>query len=732
VIAYFATAVVRARGFIVLAWIATTVVAVVALPAIDEAQIGALGDLVPAGSSAIEAELLAAELFAFPVSSRTVVVERDPTGLSAARLAVSAARVVQVNRGTLQPLRDAAGAYGLSNAIGGLSFARERGTTTLSYLLFGTEIGQVGQTLRAENYVKSLGRPSGFVGVTGAVPARAAQAEVIEDRLPLLELVTVALVTLAVGLYLRSAVAPLVTLATVAIAYLLSVRLVALVGSAIGVSVPAEVEPIVVALLFGVVTDYGLFYMSRFRRRLAEGDAPGEASRRTIVELTPMVLACGMAVAAGSAALGVAELGFLRAFGPGMALAVLVGLAVALTFLPACLALLGARLFWPSHPSRVRPGRVVASARTERLVRYTVRAPRRTIAAALVVLAAMSAGLLGMNLGNPLLRGLPAGSEARAAYEQLSEGFAPGSVAPATLVVQGKGITSRRSELIALQGVLAAQPGIAGVLGPADRPADLALGTVLSPTQDAARFILIAETDPLGAEAISLAANLRARLGGILEAVRLPSATASVGGDTALVEEIIAASNDDVLRVGPVVLLAVGLVLVVFLRALVAPLYLVALASLGPLAALGLAVAFFQGILGQPELTYFVPIVAVVLLVSLGSDYNIFLVGRIWDEARDRPFLDAVVSGATGASHAISAAGVILAGSFAALALVPIWSFQQLAFVLAAGLLIDAFLVRTVLAPAVIALVGERSGWPGHRLQRGSAPPVAVAASRDG
>jgi RND superfamily putative drug exporter len=258
------------------------------------------------------------------VSSRTVVVERDPAGLGADRLQRTAARVVEVNRGRLEPLSDAAGAYGVTNAVVRLPFARERGTTTLSYLLFPPDFSQRGRTARAQNYVRSLEVPQGFVGVTGAVPARAAQAEVISERLPLLEVVTLAVVALAVAVYLRSAVAPLVTLVTVAICYLLSVRLVTVVGSAVGVSVPAEVEPIVVALLFGVVTDYGLFYMSRFRRRLAEGDAPVEASRRTIVDLTPIVLACGLAVAAGSAALGVAELGFLRAFGPGMALAILV------------------------------------------------------------------------------------------------------------------------------------------------------------------------------------------------------------------------------------------------------------------------------------------------------------------------------------------------------------------------------------------------------------------------
>ena len=129
----------------------------------------------------------------------------------------------------------------------------------------------------------------------------------------------------------------------------------------------------------------------------------------------------------------------------------------------------------------------------------------------------------------------------------------------------------------------------------------------------------------------------------------------------------------------------VALVLAVFLRALVAPVYLVLLAALGPLAALGLAVAFFQGVLGHPEITYFVPLAAGVLLIALGSDYNIFLVGRIWDEAERRPFREAIVAAGSGASHAISAAGLVLSASFAALALVPVEAFHQLAFVLAAG-----------------------------------------------
>ena len=199
----------------------------------------------------------------------------------------------------------------------------------------------------------------------------------------------------------------------------------------------------------------------------------------------------------------------------------------------------------------------------------------------------------------------------------------------------------------------------------------------------------------------------------MLDRAGLAQAEASFAGDTALSQETIDGTTADLERVIPAVLIAVLLVLVIFLRGLVAPLYLVAAATLGPLASIGLAVILFRGVLGHGELTYYVG----VLLVALGSDYNIFLVGRIWEEAQRLPLAEAIIAAGAGAARAISAAGIVLALSFGAMALVPISAFRELAFVMAFGLLIDAFIVRTVLVPAIISLVGYRSGWPGKRLR---------------
>jgi len=288
------------------------------------------------------------------------------------------------------------------------------------------------------------------------------------------------------------------------------------------------------------------------------------------------------------------------------------------------------------------------------------------------------------------------------------------------LLVERRGITQDRAALARLQRLLAGQPGVAEVLGPTFNPSERELGALLASNGNAARYVIALTSDPLGSVAIKQLDGLRERIDGLLEQAGLAQARASFAGDTALSQETIQDTVADLNRVVPAVLLAVLLVLVVFLRGLVAPLYLVAAAALAPVAAVGLGVGLFELVLDGEELAYFVPVTAGVLLVALGSDYNILLVGRIWDEARRRPLPEATVVAGAGAARAISAAGIVLAFSFAALALVPLLPFRQLAFVMGSGLLIDAFLVRAVLVPAVIATVGYRSQWPGRSLRRQS------------
>jgi RND superfamily putative drug exporter len=726
--------VIRLRYVIVAFWVVATVVAMVALPTLEDTQVGGLGDLVPRNADAIEAEQRSHELFGFPLLSRTVVVQRDADGLSAAAQGRVLARAYRINRALLPGLEDIAGAIPVTNALGRPPFSRERSTTALTFLFFEPEISRTRRAeLTEELRERDIARPDdAYVGATGALSARQESSALIKDALPTVELATVLLVLAAVGLHFRSLVAPLANLATVVVAYLISLRVIALIGEAVDVSVPREITPVIVVLLLGVLTDYSIFYLSRYRRLLGDGVERTAAAERSARELGPIILTAGTSIVAASSALLIAQLGFLQAFGPGMAIAVLIGMLVALTFTPALLAVAGPAVFWPRRPRRdsdpvAAPDEQLEREKGGRGLGLATRYPAATTLACMAVLLAAATGLQKLEVGHPLVRGLPEDNPVRTSYRAASQGFTPGVLAPTVAIVEQPGVASRRADLAKLQRLLRRQRGVAAVAGPASVPFEVNVGATVAENGDAARYVLVLRHDPLGAAAVNTLTRIERRMPRLLARAGLPDARVSFAGDTALVAETVEKTFDDLARVAPVAILAVLLVLVVFLRALVAPLYLVFASVLAVAAALGLTAYFFVGLLGHTELTYYAPFTVAVLLIALGSDYNVFIVGRIWQQVRSLPLRQAIVVGGTRAARPITVAGVILGLSFALLALVPLQGFREIAFAMTTGLLIDAFLVRTLLVPALIALFGEAGGWPGRRLR---ARPARATSAR--
>ena len=290
---WLARAIVRLRYGIVAFWIVAAILATALLPSIEEAGTGSLGELVATDAEAIDAEVRSHELFLFPLLSRTLVVQRDPAGLSPAAQARVVRRVAALNADALPGLEGVAFALAVTNTLGRPPFSRERSTTAITYLFFPPDIGRVGRTGLARRFVeRHVNDPEdALVGITGAVPARAEQVEVIRDALPLVELATVLVIVIVLALHFRAVAVPMVNLLAVAVAYLVAVRVVAVVGELAPVSVPSEAEPVMVALLFGAVTDYSIFFFSRFRRRLAEGRDPRDAAVETATGLMPIVTA---------------------------------------------------------------------------------------------------------------------------------------------------------------------------------------------------------------------------------------------------------------------------------------------------------------------------------------------------------------------------------------------------------------------------------------------------------
>jgi putative drug exporter of the RND superfamily len=602
-----------------------------------------------------------------------------------------------------------------------------------------------GQTAGGAAYARLLSREprAHVVGVTGPVPARYEQGQIIARYLPWVELATVIAIFVIVGWHFRSFGAPVATLFCAAASYLVAVHIVAWAAGRMGVTVPPDLEPVLVVLLLGVTTDYCVFFLSGMRNRLAEGVPRITAARLTTAEYAPIILAAGLVVAAGTASLVVAKIALLKAFGPGLALTVLTAMVVSLTLAPALIAIFGGLLFRPG-PRRLRraglhrdgtdqehearPAWWSRAARPPAALGARLAATRPVAlliaAACLAGLAIAALGVSGLRLGSPLIRELPANAEAARAEAAASQGFVPGILAPTDVLVIGPGVAAQTAALGRLQHAIARQGGVAGVIGSASLPA-LArpAGLMLASSGNAARFAVIERTDPLGPIAVGRIRDLERALPRLARDAGLNGVRFEVGGETALTAETIDATTADMRRIAVAVLLVTLVLLAIFLRALIAPLYLLAASVLALAATLGVTAWIFQQVLGYEGVVYFVPFAVGVLLVSLGSDYNIFVVGRIFQEARRLPVRDAVAVAAPRASQAITTAGLALAASFAVLAVIPLDQFRELAAAMALGVLIDAFIVRSLLVPSLVALFGNAGTWPSGRLARRRARP---------
>ena len=721
----YAWLVVKLRWFVVLAWASAAIAAAVSLPAVTPNA--NLGGFAPPNSRAIETEAASAKAFGFPILSRTVLVQHDEHGLSQAAQHRVVERAVAVAKHTLPDAGPIAGVVPITNTAGVFPSSSEKGTTALSYVLTKPDTTFREEVAAAATFgERHINEPDDhLVGATGTIPAQLEQSRILYDHLLLLEAATLVVVIAIVALKFRSVVAPLVTLVTAALSYFLAVRVINYVGGILEGGVPEELKPLVLALVLGIVTDYAIFYLSSMRTGLEDGSDRLRAAQTSAAQTGRIVLVAGIAVAAGSAAMLVAESSFFRAFGPVLSLSVLVAVVVSLSLLPALLAIFGRALFWPTRPKRNRT-RPVARAAARVL---TVRVVALVLGGACVVgLAVLATGVERLRLEVSFVAALPPDSGPHAAAEAAASGFSPGIVAPTELLLQNPGVGADRQKLDRLGRELEQQPGVAGVLGPGFLPDEVVRGALVSKAGDAARFLVVFDSDPLGATAIGNLNHLSATMPGLLERVGLDAPRHGLAGDTAVASELVAATNADLRRIAVAVLIVNLLLLMVFLRAVVAPVLLLGCSVLALAASLGALTLVFQDELGHEGVAFYVPFAASVLLLSLGSDYNIYGVGHVWTRANHTTLREAIAERVPETSGAITAAGVTLAATFAMLAMVPLRQFRELAFVMGLGVLIDALVVRSVLVPALLTLLGNFSAWP-RKLRGAEAAPTSEGQS---
>ncbi|MGW0874705.1 MMPL family transporter [Streptomyces sp. NPDC002740] len=466
-----------------------------------------------------------------------------------------------------------------------------------------------------------------------------------------------------------------------------------------GLTVNGQSAGILTVLVFGAGTDYALLLVARYREELRRHEDRHEAMALALHRAGPAVLASGATVVLSMLMLLAAEMNSTRGLGPVAAIGVAVALLAMMTLFPALLVICGRWIFWPviPHFGSSDPTEHGVWARTGRGI---ARRPRLVWAVTALVLAVCSLGLIQLRaegIGNAdAFTGKPdsiTGQEVSAKY------FPAGSGDPLVVI----------ADLARAGQVKRAVAGTEGVV-----PTSLGLPAGTKPVHDGQVLFEATMTDPADSEAAKQTVER------VRDAVHeVPDADAKVGGGTAALLDMDKATTHDNLVIIPLVLAVVLLILCALLRALIAPLLLVGTVILSFAAALGLSALAFRHLFDYAGESTDFPLFVFVFLVALGIDYNIFLTTRIREETARQGTRQGVVTGLAATGSVITSAGLVLAGTFAALATLPMVAFAEIGFAVALGVLLDTFIVRSVLVTSLFLDIGPRIWWP-HRPARES------------
>jgi putative drug exporter of the RND superfamily len=584
-----------------------------------------------------------------------------------------------------------------------------------------------------------------------------------------IEFVSVVFILILLLLIFRALLAPLLTLIPAFFAVVISGPLVGEAAHA-GLKVSQLAQLMLIVLVLGAGTDYGLFLVFRVRENLREGAEPKEAVRAAVTRVGETITFSALTVIAALLSLLVATFEIYSELGIPLAIGIGTMLLAGLTLLPALLAVFGRATFWPS---KTRAGTGKAGL-WGRIATRIVRRPAVPLTIGVVALGALGLAVTAYEpggFGGAITA--PAGSDSAAGTALLTKHFPASSANPTNLIYKlPQPAWDNPEPIAAATDQLKASGLFTGVTGPLN-PA----GVTLTPAQYASLHSLLGNAadlpavpaihltiplqayevyrataqyvspdgktiqyetgltagDPSTTAAMNAVPSIRAETAA---AAKTLGATAwGVGGEAPAFYDISQISDSDLAHVIPVAIVVIGLLLCLVIRSLIAPIYLIASVGLSFFAALGLSVIIFMKIGGDSGLTFILPFLMFIFLLALGEDYNILVMSRIREEAHQFPLREAVARalGATGTT--VTSAGLVLAGTFSVFAVIggrqPGGSqIRDVGIGLALGVLMDTFIVRTVLVPCTVILLGRWNWWP-SALSRVGAQPGGEGTERD-
>lgn len=515
------------------------------------------------------------------------------------------------------------------------------------------------------------------------------------------EIVGIATFVLIIGLILlifRAPLAAILPIIVITVTMQVAMGLIGTASKIFGFSGDDSLSTIILIVLFGIGADYYLFLMFRFRERLRAGDDKKTAMITAVERVGEVISSAAAAIAVTFLVLLLATFGVFSAWGPSLAIAVVVMGITSLTLFPALVSLLGTAVFWPSKAWKKQPKDKFSTA----VGRAVGRRPAVAAAASGLVLIVLALGTLGFKADYDFAAGFPQDTESAQATKDMEKGFPPGLTTPVQVFIKSQnGQPVSQQQLQTFSKAVENAPGVGRVQPPV-------------PGQDktVARVDLVLKLNPASNKAISL---VKDDLAPAVHQAAPEGTRAYVGGPTAIFSDINTVNNRDLSVILPVAAVLIALILALLLRSVVAPLYLVVAVLLGFAATLGSAVYVFQGAMGEAGVTFQLPIVLYLFVLAIGTDYNILMTARLREEAKEghEPRKAAALAVQHG-GPTVAAAGLILAGTFSVMMLAPVSMLQQMGFSVAIGIALSAFVMSTFLVPGLTAMLGHRAWWPGH------------------
>ena len=510
---------------------------------------------------------------------------------------------------------------------------------------------------------------------------------------------TVLLVLVLLGVIYRSVILPFIPLYVVFFAYTAAQAFVYLYADA-GHTVSSNGTTILIVLMFGVGTDYCLLLVSRYREELRQIEDKHDAAVRAVRRTGPTILASGLTVSLAMLTLTLADARLTATLGPVAAIGVASAMVAGLTLLPALLTIFGRVGFWPRRSTvEYDPGGEYVSRQGawRRVGDRVLRHPAPALAVTVIAFLAGAIGLTAYKVNYSTTSFFKKSTEAVDGFKLMEKEFPAGVLYPSTILV-----VSDKAPVppAAIQRAIAQVEQVDGV-------ASAAPTGVQSKDGKAATIDVVLEGDPFTKSALNVVPDMRDSVENIGLGV-----TALVGGGSATQYDFDQAIESDLELIAPIALLVIAVILAILLRAVVAPLVLIASVILSFLCTLGLSVLFIRFVVGDAGFDASIPTFAFIFLVALGIDYTIFLMARVREEARQHGTREGMLRAIAATGPVITSAGVILAGTFSVLMTLPVTYTFDLGFMVALGIILDTFIVRTIMVPAAVELIGEKIWWP--------------------